>query len=63
MADTKTAKPPYRADIVGSFLRPDSVKQARKAHQEGKISAANLRAAEDAAIDDVIQWLDRRLKD
>src|SRR6187200_1047197 len=48
--------PPYRADIVGSFLRPDAVKKARKAHLEDKtMSAADLRAVEDKAIVDVIR--------
>ena len=49
-------KPPYRADIVGSFLRPDSVKKARKAHLDDKtISAEELAAVEDEAIRDVIR--------
>ena len=50
------AKPPFRADIVGSFLRPASVKAARKARLEDHaISAEELKAAEDAAIIDVIK--------
>jgi 5-methyltetrahydropteroyltriglutamate--homocysteine methyltransferase len=49
-------KPPYRADIVGSFLRPDKVKAARHAHFEEKtLSAAELHAVEDEAIRDVIK--------
>lgn len=49
-------KPPYRADIVGSFLRPDSVKAARKARFEDKsLSAEELKAVEDKAIIDVIK--------
>jgi 5-methyltetrahydropteroyltriglutamate--homocysteine methyltransferase len=49
-------KPPFRADVVGSFLRPDSVKKARKAHFEDRsISPAALKAIEDAAIIDVIK--------
>jgi 5-methyltetrahydropteroyltriglutamate--homocysteine methyltransferase len=49
-------KPPYRADIVGSFLRPDSVKVARKAHNEDHaMSDAELKAIEDKAIVDVIR--------
>jgi 5-methyltetrahydropteroyltriglutamate--homocysteine methyltransferase len=48
--------PPYRADIVGSFLRPASVKAARKARFEDKtLSAEELKAAEDKAIVDVIR--------
>lgn len=30
---------PFRADIVGSFLRPASLKKAREEFTEGKISA------------------------
>ena len=41
--------PPYRADVVGSFLRPDSVRAARKAHYEDRtLSAEELAAVEDA---------------
>jgi 5-methyltetrahydropteroyltriglutamate--homocysteine methyltransferase len=50
------ATPPFRADVVGSFLRPDSVKRARKAHYEDKtMSAEELKAIEDKAIVDVIK--------
>jgi 5-methyltetrahydropteroyltriglutamate--homocysteine methyltransferase len=50
------ATPPFRADIVGSFLRPDSVKRARKAHfEDGTMSAAELKAVEDKAIADVVK--------
>ena len=28
------SKPPYRADVVGSFLRPSRVKSARHAHYD-----------------------------
>ncbi|MCJ7842988.1 5-methyltetrahydropteroyltriglutamate--homocysteine S-methyltransferase [Lederbergia sp. NSJ-179] len=48
---TKTlAKAPFRADIVGSFLRPQSLKEARKQYQEGQISKEDLRAVEDLEI-------------
>ena len=30
-------KRPYRNDIVGSFLRPKELKEARKSFEEGKI--------------------------
>ena len=47
--------PPFRADHVGSLLRPQSVVDARKkALEEKSIGAAELRAAEDGAIKDVI---------
>ena len=43
--------PPYRADHVGSLLRPIAVKNARRAFYEDKsISAEQLRAIEDEAI-------------
>lgn len=45
------SNPPFRADHVGSLLRPDSVKLARLAHfKNNTISAEELRAIEDEAI-------------
>jgi 5-methyltetrahydropteroyltriglutamate--homocysteine methyltransferase len=41
---------PFRADHVGSLLRPHSLKQARVAYTEGRLNAADLRAVEDIAI-------------
>ena len=46
--------PPFRADHVGSLLRPPAVLQARDDHAAGKIDAAALRRIEDQAIEDVI---------
>ena len=48
-------RPPFRADHVGSLLRPASVKAAREQHQAGTLDAAGLRAIEDAAIIDLIR--------
>lgn len=49
------SKPPYRADHVGSLLRPQPVKDARrKFFEEKSISADELKAVEDAAIIDLI---------
>ncbi len=45
---------PFRADHVGSFLRPAALLEARAAFQAGSIDRAALRAAEDAAIREVI---------
>ena len=51
-----TDRPPFRADHVGSLLRPDSVKKARKQFFEDKtIDAALLRKAEDAAINNLVK--------
>lgn len=53
---SRVAKPPYRADHVGSLLRPDSVKEARrKFYEEKSIDAAQLAAVEDEAIRDAIR--------
>jgi 5-methyltetrahydropteroyltriglutamate--homocysteine methyltransferase len=56
MPNAQIAKPPYRADHVGSLLRPDSVKQARKRFFEEKsIGREELKKVEDAAIRDVVK--------
>jgi methionine synthase II (cobalamin-independent) len=44
--------PPFRADHVGSLLRPPELLRARAEQQGGRISAAELRRAEDMAIGD-----------
>jgi len=41
---------PFRADIVGSFLRPATIKNARQAFAAGEIDATQLRKVEDDAI-------------
>lgn len=45
---------PFRYDYVGSFLRPESVKKAKIAFNEGKISQEKLDAVIDDAIRDVV---------
>jgi 5-methyltetrahydropteroyltriglutamate--homocysteine methyltransferase len=56
VTQSTAAKPPFRADHVGSLLRPDSVKAARKKYYDDKsIDAAELKAVEDEAIRDVIR--------
>jgi 5-methyltetrahydropteroyltriglutamate--homocysteine methyltransferase len=47
--------PPYRADHVGSLLRPQSVLKARDDAAAGRITAEALRAIEDDAIRDVVK--------
>ncbi|MGW8374616.1 5-methyltetrahydropteroyltriglutamate--homocysteine S-methyltransferase [Streptomyces sp. ODS28] len=42
--------PPFRADHVGSLLRPAALKRARDAHAAGTLSAGELAAAEDEAV-------------
>jgi 5-methyltetrahydropteroyltriglutamate--homocysteine methyltransferase len=51
----KRTKPPFRADHVGSFLRPPAIHEARAKHQKGEITAEQLRAVEDREIRNVIK--------
>ena len=46
--------PPFRADHVGSLLRPAELKQARTRHESGEIGAEELRAVEDRTIEALI---------
>lgn len=46
--------PAMRADFVGSFLRPQSVKNARQQFAAGAISAQQLKAVEDEAIRNLV---------
>ena len=47
--------PPFRADHVGSLLRPLELLHARAEHQAGRLSAEELRRAEDRAIGDAVR--------
>jgi 5-methyltetrahydropteroyltriglutamate--homocysteine methyltransferase len=47
--------PPFRADHVGSLLRPPALLRAREGFAQGRLPAAELRAAEDDAIRDAIR--------
>jgi methionine synthase II (cobalamin-independent) len=64
MADTETAnaiaagrrtKPPFRADHVGSLLRPPELLHAREEFAAGRVDAEQLRAVEDEAIRAVVK--------
>src|ERR1700728_3334040 len=46
--------PPFRADHVGSLLRPPQLRRARDDHAAGRITAGELRAVEDEAIRDAV---------
>jgi 5-methyltetrahydropteroyltriglutamate--homocysteine methyltransferase len=46
--------PKFRADHIGSLLRPPALLAARASFEAGAIDRAGLRAAEDAAIRDVV---------
>ena len=47
-------KTPFRYDFVGSFLRPQRLKDARKDFEEGKITQADLTKVEDECIVDLV---------
>ena len=46
---------PFRADIVGSFLRPEKLKEARRQFAERTITANQLQAVEDACITELVK--------
>jgi len=52
---TMRTQPPFRADQVGSFLRPPALKEARAKREKGEISAADLKAVEDREIEKLIK--------
>ncbi|MGQ0510730.1 MAG: 5-methyltetrahydropteroyltriglutamate--homocysteine S-methyltransferase [Betaproteobacteria bacterium] len=47
--------PPFRADHIGSLLRPQKLRQAFRAHAANQLSDADFRAAQDDAIRDVLR--------
>src|SRR3954468_4462354 len=47
--------PPFRADHVGSLLRPSALKQAREQHERGEIGDSDLQAVEDREIERAIR--------
>jgi len=49
------ATPPFRADHVGSLLRPPALKEARAKRERNEITAAALRAVEDREIENAIK--------
>jgi methionine synthase II (cobalamin-independent) len=50
----KRTRPPFRADHVGSLLRPAALKQARARREKGEITADELKDIEDREIERVI---------
>jgi 5-methyltetrahydropteroyltriglutamate--homocysteine methyltransferase len=53
---TLRSTPPFRADHVGSFLRPQYLLQAREQHAKSEITAQALRKVEDRAITEVVKF-------
>ena len=52
------SKPPFRADHVGSLLRPPELLRARDRFKNGEISAPELRSIEDASILGAVRGID-----
>jgi 5-methyltetrahydropteroyltriglutamate--homocysteine methyltransferase len=51
----RRTKPPFRADHVGSILRPPELLKARKDFEAGRIDADELRGIEDEAISRIVR--------
>jgi 5-methyltetrahydropteroyltriglutamate--homocysteine methyltransferase len=52
---TMTSQPPFRADHVGSLLRPARLLRARDRRARGEITAEQLRAVEDETIEEAVR--------
>jgi 5-methyltetrahydropteroyltriglutamate--homocysteine methyltransferase len=50
-----TQRPPFRADHVGSLLRPKELRDAFRRHAQGKLGAAAFAEAQDRAIHEVVR--------
>ena len=53
---SRPARPPFRADHVGSLLRPPELREARARASRGEIDRAELRAVEDRCIRDAVAF-------
>jgi len=51
----RRTEPPFRADHVGSLLRPQRLLDAREKHKRGEIDAAALRRVEDECIREAVK--------
>jgi 5-methyltetrahydropteroyltriglutamate--homocysteine methyltransferase len=47
--------PAIRSDVVGSLLRPDSLKEARRRCEEGALGVAEFKRLEDQAVDEAVR--------
>ena len=55
MTVSANGRPPFRADHIGSLLRPKALREAFRAHAAKTLDDAAFRAAQDAAIRDVLK--------
>ena len=51
--------PPFRADHIGSLLRPKDLTQAYRARGEGKMSASDFRKAQEAAVREAVAFQEK----
>ena len=51
---TVSALPPFKAEVVGSLLRPAAIHEARSGRAQGRVSADELWAIETRAIEDAL---------
>ena len=54
MAEAQKQRPPFRADHVGSLLRPKPLRDAFRQHAQGELTAAAYAEMQDKAIRDVV---------
>ena len=54
VTDLRRTEPPFRADHVGSLLRPAKLAETRDKWRQGKVSEDDLKSVEDAAIQDAV---------
>src|SRR5579859_3249926 len=55
MAGLETTRTTYRADVVGSLLRPGYLKEARGRLERGELTHLDLKHIEDRAVDEAIR--------
>ena len=55
MQITANGRPPFRAEHIGSLLRPRKLRDAFRQHAEGRMNDSALRAAQDEAIREVVK--------
>ena len=56
MSSTIQLSPASRAEHVGSLLRPQILKETKERYEAGQCTAEELKAVEDAAIAEVVQF-------
>ena len=55
MSAPKQHTPPFRAEQLGSLLRPEALLKIKHAAHEGKASQADLTAIEDSSIKEIVR--------